>query len=178
MDILIRLTVVNSTGYIYIKTSHCTSEKHTLFICHMHLKKFGKWKSQGGVHSPWNSPGGKTGVSSLSFLQGIFPTQGLNPGLLHCRQFLYPLSHKGSSRILERVSSVQFSLSVLSDSLWPHEPQHSRPPCPSPTARVHPNPCPLSRWCHPATSSSVVPLSSCLQSFPASGSFQMSQLFQ
>ena len=64
----------------------------------------------------------------------------------------------------------------MSDSLQPHEPQHPRPPCPSPTPRVHPNPCPLSRWCHPAISSSVVPFS-CLQSFPASGSFQMSQLF-
>ena len=74
-------------------------------------------------------------------------------------------------------SSVQFSHSVMSDSLQPHEPQHARPPCPSPTARVYPYPCPLSRWCHPTISSSVVPFSSCPQSFPASGSFQMSQLF-
>ena len=72
---------------------------------------------------------------------------------------------------------VQFSHSVVSDSLWPHEPQHARPPCPSLTPGVHPNPCPLSRWCYPTTSSSVVPFSSCPQSFPASGSFQMSQLF-
>ena len=74
-------------------------------------------------------------------------------------------------------SSVQFSHSVMSDSFQPHEPQHARPPCPSPTARVYPNPCPLSQWCHPTISSSVVPFSSCLQSFPASRSFQMSQLF-
>ena len=74
-------------------------------------------------------------------------------------------------------SSVQFSRSVMSDSLWPHEPQHARPPCPSPTPRVHPNPCPLSRWCHPTVSSSVVPSSSCPQSFPASRCFPMSQLF-
>ena len=74
-------------------------------------------------------------------------------------------------------SSVQFSHSVMSDSLWPHGLQHTRPPCPSPTTGVHPNPCPLSRWCHPAISSSVVPFSSHLQSFPASGSFPMSQLF-
>ena len=73
--------------------------------------------------------------------------------------------------------SVQFSRSVGSDSLWPHGLQHARPPCPSPTPGVHPNPCPLSRWCHPTISSSVVPFSSCLQSFPASGSFQKSQLF-
>ena len=74
-------------------------------------------------------------------------------------------------------SSVQFSCSVMSDSLWPHELQHARPPCPSKTPRVHPNSCPLSRWCHPAISSSVLPFSSCPQSFSASGSFPMSQLF-
>ena len=73
-------------------------------------------------------------------------------------------------------SSVQFSRSVMSDSLWPHEPQHARHPCPSPTPEVHPNPCPLCRWCHRTILSSVVPFSSCPQSFPASGSFQMSQL--
>ena len=74
-------------------------------------------------------------------------------------------------------SSVQFSHSVVSDSLRPHELQHARPPCPSPTPRVHPNPRPLSRWCHPTMSSSIVPFSSHLQSFPALGSFPMSQLF-
>ena len=73
--------------------------------------------------------------------------------------------------------SVQFSRSVISDSWQPHEPQHARPPCPSPTLRVHPNSCPLSRWCHPAISSSVVPFSSHPWSFPASLSFQMSQPF-
>ena len=73
--------------------------------------------------------------------------------------------------------SVQFSHSVMSDSLRPHELQHARPPCPSPTPGVHPNPCPLSRWCHPSISSSVVLFFSCLQSCPASGSIQMSQLF-
>ena len=73
--------------------------------------------------------------------------------------------------------AVQFSHSVMSDSLWSHEPQHTRPPCPSPTPRVHPNPCPSSGWCHPTISSSVVPFSSSLQSFPASRSFPMSQLF-
>ena len=74
-------------------------------------------------------------------------------------------------------SSVHFSRSVVSASLRPHEPQHARPLCPSPTLGVHPNPCPLCRWCHPTISSSVVPSSSYSQSFPASGSFQMSQLF-
>ena len=75
------------------------------------------------------------------------------------------------------LSSVQFSRSVMSDSLQPHEPQHARPPCPSPTPGVHRNSCPLSRWCHLTISSSVVPFSSCFQSYPTLGSFQMSQLF-
>ena len=74
-------------------------------------------------------------------------------------------------------NSVQFSHSVMSDSLQPHEPQHTRPPCPSPTPRLQPNPCPLSWRCHQTISSSIVPFSSCPQSFRASGSFQMSQLF-
>ena len=74
-------------------------------------------------------------------------------------------------------SSVQFSRSVVSDSLQPHELQHARPPCLSQTPGVYPNPCPSSRWCHPAISSSIVPFSSFPQSLPASGSFPMSQLF-
>ena len=73
--------------------------------------------------------------------------------------------------------SVQFSLSVVSDSLRPHELQHARPPCPSPIPGVHPDSRPWSQWCHPAISSSVIPFSSCLQSLPASESFPMSQLF-
>ena len=74
-------------------------------------------------------------------------------------------------------SSVQFSPSVVSDSLQPHGLQHARPPCPSPTPGFYSNSCPLNRWYHPTISFSVISLSSCLQSFPASGSFQMSQLF-
>ena len=74
-------------------------------------------------------------------------------------------------------SPVQFSCSVLSDSLRPHGQQHARPPCPSPTPGVYSDSGPLSQWCHPAISSSVVPFSSCLQSFPAPGSFLMSQFF-
>ena len=76
----------------------------------------------------------------------------------------------------DRISSVQISRSVVSNSLRPHEQQHAGPPCPSPTPGVHPNPCPSSRWCHLTISSSVFPFSSCPQSFPALGSFQMSQL--
>ena len=83
-----------------------------------------------------------------------------------------------SSYISQEMPSVQFSHSVVSDSLQPHELPHARPPCLSPTPGVHPNPRPSSRWCHPAISSSVVPFSSCSQSLPASESFPMSQLFE
>ena len=76
-----------------------------------------------------------------------------------------------------QIFSVQFSHSVMSNSLQPDGLQHARPPCPLSTLRVYSNSCPLSRWCHPAISSSVVPFSSCLQSFPASGSLQMSQFY-
>ena len=75
------------------------------------------------------------------------------------------------------LSQVQFSHSVVSDSLRPHESQHARPPYPSPTPRVYPNSCPSSQWCHPAISSSIIPFSFCPQSLPASGSLTMSQLF-
>ena len=78
---------------------------------------------------------------------------------------------------LPSVSSIQLTHSVIPNSLWPNEPQHTRPPCPAPTPGVYPNSCPLSRWCHPTISSSVIPVSSCPQFFPASGTFQMSQLF-
>ena len=182
-----------------------------------------------GLYSPWNFPGQNTVVGSLSLLRGIFPTQELNPGLLHCRQILYQLSYKGSSRILVWVaypvssrfsqprnrtgvpciaggffsnwtiretwyicvyhikrkmwytswvelSWVEFSHSVVSDSLRPHGPQHARPPCPSPTpeftqTHVH--------WVSDAIQPShpVVPFSSHLQSFPASGSFPTSRFF-
>ena len=76
-----------------------------------------------------------------------------------------------------QTSVSQFSRSVKPDSSWPHESQHARPPCPSPTPGVHPNSFPSSQWCHPAILSSVVPFFSCPQSLPASGSFPMSQLF-
>ena len=80
-------------------------------------------------------------------------------------------------RFLTLFSSVQSSRSVVSDDLRPHESQHARPPCPSPTPGVHSNSCPSSRWCHQAISSSVASFSSCPQSLPASGSFPMSQFF-
>ena len=111
--------------------------------------------------------------SAISFSRGSFwPRDWTN---IFCigRQILY----HWATREVQYLLSVQFSHSVISDSLPPHEPQHTRPPGPSPTPRVHPNPCPLSWWCHPTISSSVIPFSSCPQSFPASGSFPMSQLF-
>jgi len=84
---------------------------------------------------------------------------------------------KAKNKIKTSISSVQFSRSVVSDSLRPHESQHARPPCPSASPGVHSNSRPSSQWCHPAISSSVVPFSSCPQSLPASESFPMSQLF-
>ena len=84
----------------------------------------------------------------------------------------------GNFILVNSLQSVQFSCSVMSNSLWPHWLQHARPPCPSPTPRVYSNSRPLSWWCHPTISSSVIPFSSHLQSFPGSGSFQMSQFFE
>ena len=103
------------------------------------------------------------GIYIYSFLLGILSREKL---------WLY-----GTATSLASISSVHFSCSVMSDSLRPHEPQHARPPFPSPTPRVHSNSCPSSRWCHPAISSSVLPFTSCLKSSPTSGSFQMSQFF-
>ena len=103
----------------------------------------------------------KTGTHYISTETNIFTDAVLSNRIFNDTNFL----------------SVQFSHSVMSNSLWPHEEQHTRPPCLSPTFGVHPNPCPLSWWCHPTISSSIVPFSSCPQFFPASWSFQMSQLF-
>ena len=114
--------------------------------------------------------------------------QGLKPFV---KRYSHPIRAPGrqeqgvintptSITLLPLISSgppLQFSRSVVSDSLWAHGLQHARPPCLSPTPGVYSNSCPLSQWCHPTISSSVVPFSSCPQSFPASGSFQMSQLF-
>ena len=103
--------------------------------------------------------------------------------LLHCwwecklAQPLWRIVWRFLKKLEIELPSVQFSRSVVSDSLRPHESQHARPPCPSPTPRVHSNSRPSSPWCHPAISSSVVPFSSCPQCLPASESFPMSQLF-
>ena len=91
----------------------------------------------------------------------LSPFPGVHPSSCPLNQWCHP-SHPLSS--LE--SSVHFSCSVVSDSLWPHEPQHTRPPCPPPTPGVYTNSCPLSHWCHPTISSSVIHFSSLPQSFP------------
>ena len=111
--------------------------------------------------------------------EGEHTVQGIQSWSQHCCKHSRPLSHqRGCTEPLHNIfSSVQSSRSVVSDSLWPRGLQHTRPPCPSPTPRVYSNSCPLSWWCHPTISSSVIPFSSCLRSFPASGSFQTSQFF-
>ena len=109
---------------------------------------------------------------------GDIPHPGIGPRSLALQADSFPIELQGKPIVsLELDSSVQISCSVMSDSLRPHELQHVRPPYPSPTPRVYPNPCPSSQWCHPTISSSVVPFSFCLQSFPASGSFPVSQFF-
>ena len=101
----------------------------------------------------------------------VIPSLGIYPKELKKKTYSNTCSQ------IFQFSSVQFSRSVVSNSLWPHEVQHARPPYPSPTLRVHSNSCPSSQWCHPAISSSVVPFSSCPWSLPASESFPMSHLF-
>ena len=115
----------------------------------------------------------------LSDLTHCHNLEGLS---LHYRMYVYTHTHTHTYMYILYILyiyiySVQFSRSVVSDSLRPHESQHARPPCPSPNPRVHSDSHPSSRWCHPAISSSVVPFSSCSQSLPASESFPMSQLF-
>ena len=126
------------------------------------------------------------GFSSQEYWSGLpcpspgnLPNPGSNPGLLHCKALqgspcgtIWYIKFQSWS-----FSSVQFSCPVMSDSLQPHGLQHARPPCPSPTPRVYPNSCPSSRWYLPIILSSDVSFSSCLQSFPVSGSFPESQFF-
>ena len=142
----------------------------------------------------WNSPGKNIGVGRRVLLQGIFSTQGLNLCLLHLPELVggfftirvaweallftyWPLIYLEFNFTICGIRSVQFSCSVVSNSLQPRRLKHARLPCPSPTPGACSNSCPLSRWCHPTISSFVVPFSSFLQSFPASGSFPTSQLF-
>ena len=119
-------------------------------------------------------------VHGLPFLSlGHFPYPGIKFISPECPAladgFFITVPHGKHTRV--GFSSVEFSRSVMSDSLRPHESQYARPPCPSPTPRVYSNSCPLSHWCHPVISSSVIPFSPCPQSLPASGYFPVSQLF-
>ena len=129
------------------------------------------------VISSWHVPCLITSCNDNSSVQNILLTRKC--GLLTP---LRNLRVSNSSYLKQRNgylgTSVQFSsVAQCCLTLWPHEPQHNTPPCHSPAPGVHPNPCPLSRWCHPTISSSVVPFSSCPQSLPASGSFPMRQFF-
>ena len=127
------------------------------------------------VSSRWLSTRASLGVRDIAVSSQVhYIWTCLNPNSLLCKINSY---FTGQLFGLNMISSVQFSHSVVSDSLRPHESQHARPPCPSPTPGVYSNSCSLSRWCHPAISSSVAPFSSCPQSLPASGSFPTSQLF-
>ena len=124
-----------------------------------------------GLYNPWNSAGQNTGVGNHSPRRFSQPRDQTQVSCITGGFFTIWATRE--------VWRFQFSSVAQSypDSLWPNELQHARPPCPSPTTVVHPNPCPLSQWCHPTISSSVIPFSSCPQSFPASGSFPMNQLF-
>ena len=130
------------------------------------------------------APLGSMGFSRQEYWSGLsFPSPGglPDPGIKLASLVSSTLAGRffttWAIREARIFDSVKFSPSVVSSSLWPHELQHTRPPCPSPAPGVHSNSCPSSRWCHPAISSSVVPFSSCPQSLPASESFPMSQLF-
>ena len=124
---------------------------------------------------PSTTPEGVQGRVRHSVFQGIWWDRSLDGWMFLGTDFL--ISILASPHISAQSGSVQFICSFLTNSLWPHGLQHARPPCPSPTPGVYSNWFPLSWWCHPTISSSVVPFSSCLQSFPSSPSFQMSQFF-
>ena len=123
------------------------------------------WTMPSSQFSPCHSSSRKPSalLPFLLWLQALLDSSCCRDGLI--------------SSLTTVLSSVQFSCSVVSDSLWPHELQRTRPPCPSSTPGAYSNSCPLSQWCHPAVSSSIILFSSHLQSFPASGSFPMSQFF-
>ena len=130
------------------------------------------------TRGPWKTLPTRQGLpamhafESLEFPGSSFLKQGKHKTSQHLKV------HEIHNYHIKALPSVsQLSRSVVSDSLWPHESQHVRPPCPSSTPGIHSNSCPSSQWCHPAISSSVVPFSSCPQSLPASESFPMSQLF-
>ena len=150
-------------------------------VSHQFLSKYGTvWRTWEGIHGPSLSE-----QNTWHMTLFLFSTVLLSAKIKYSTNFFgfttsWQYLHWTVMKLRLWIFlhySVQFSRSVMSDSLQPHEPQHARPSCPSPTPGVHPNPCPLSRWCHSTISSSVIPFSSCPQSLPASGSFPVSQFF-
>ena len=127
--------------------------------------------SQACMVSATTAPGNKAELLPASFITKE------EDNLLWFKLHAYFRMKSSLNLIRLPFTSVQFSLSVVSDSLWPHGLQHARPPCSSPTPVACSNSCPSSQWCHPTISSSVIPFSSCRQSFPASRPFPMSQFF-
>ena len=127
-----------------------------------------------GLHSSWNTLGQNTGVGSLFPSPGDLPNPGFESRSPTLQADSLPGEPQGNPYLC--ITQVQFRCSVESDSLRPHESQHARPPCSSPTPGVHSDSRPSCRWCHPAISSSVIPFSSCPQSLPASETFPISQL--
>ena len=145
----------------------CNLRQVNISECHSHPKR--------GITKPL----GLWEINETKYAQVPGMLLGGNSLQVSILDFAYKYVHLTPSHIMgpEIPPVSQFSCSVISDSLWPHRLQHTRLPCPSPTPRACSNSCPLSWWCHPNISSSVVPFSSCPQSFPASGSFPMSQFF-
>ena len=165
-----------------------TSPKTTIWIQVVYLG--GETKKCPGRSSEWDGAGRGAfqagcpcGQLEHILTMGYWETmENMNLEASHLRERELEYFHaycqlRAFLRVFVCISSVHFSHSVMSDSLWPHSLQHSRLPCPSPTPGAHSKSCQLSRWCHPTISSSVVPFSSCLQSFPSSGSFLRSQFF-
>ena len=172
--------------YIFVWRNYVTGVNCVNFNCRVsscvcaeslsHVWLFAnQWTIPPRILCLWDYPGKNAWADCNFLLQGIFLNQESHPHLLHYRWILYNWATREVSE--SDISSVQFSRSVVSDSLLPHEFHHARPLCPSPTPRGHSNSCPSSWWCHPAISSSVVPFSSCSRCLPALEYFPMSQLF-
>ena len=163
--------------YLYaFSTVYCWFQKFGGY-CYLYCRNLSWLGSQGywgTVHQCWLGRVARVGYFNQFASPNI--SKLLSPFVAPSLPLPHPLCPQVCSLCLH-LHSVQFSCSVVSDSLWPHGLQHTRPPCPPPTPRACSNSCPLSQWCHPTISSSVVPFSSWPHSFPASGAFQMSQLF-
>ena len=159
--ILYHLTQQESPWYIYIYTYICVC------VCVIHIRFSYK------IRNKVRMPALPTSIHWKSWLQQLITKKDIKEIQIDKEFKISLFTYDVIIYISQTVR--QFSPSVVSDSLQPHESQHSRSPCPSPTPGVHPDSCSSSWWCHPAISSSVIPFSSCPQSLPASGSFPMSQ---